>query len=383
MNAPVVVDLPAAGCGRKDLDRILAESVRVAASDVLLMGGEPVWMSIEGRKRAVSTRRLKPTEVQTMLSSVHSTGAVATLGTAVPIDMSYQLRVSGRDGRPRMARFRVNAVMVVRGGRPNCVATTWRLIAHTPPTVEALGLPDGLVEASNGLDGGLGLFVGATGHGKSTLMASLVRNRVEPIDADEWVVTIESPVEYVYDAIECPSSNVRQLEVGTNVKSFHGGVVCALRMAPTLLLVGESRDAETVEATLEAGLTGHAVFTTVHASSSPGALRRMELSFPEAERGHAKESLLQGVRFICAQRLLPGADGRRVAVREFLEIDGALRSRLRNAQDWFAEATLALLSGEHGWPMIEDAEARHREGRLDEDGIALCRELHRTLVDGG
>lgn len=375
------IDLPPGGCGFKELSRILETAVRLKASDVMVMGDEPIWMSIEGRKRLMSARRIKNTEITAMLNEAYSTGAAATLGSGRHIDFSHQLTVEGPEGRS-MARFRVNAVSVVKKGRPENIATTWRLIPHTPPTIEALGVPEALVKATMELDQGMGLFVGGTGHGKSTLMASLIRHRVEAEEANEWVVTIEAPVEYVYDAIECPTSTVRQMEVGVNVESFHAGVVCSLRMAPTLILVGESRDSATVEATVESAMTGHGVFTTVHSSTAPGALRRMEMAFPEASRAQAKESLLQSVRFVVAQRLMHGSDGRRVAVQEYLEVDGALRARLRKAADWFAEATEALVGGGFGWPMIECAERLHREGRLNDEGLESCRQMHKAQVAG-
>lgn len=351
------------------VNNLLEHMVNIKGSDLFLLGNEYAWVSRFGRLVRVTSRKLSDTEVKNMLAMIYNQNAPSMLGAGQPIDTSHEFVIESQEGttfsRQRF-RFRVNAVGCLRNGRKS-LAVTMRTIPTMPPHWEKYGVEREIIDVTRGIDQGLILVVGATGNGKSTLLASILRDRVEGPNSDTHLVTIESPIEFVYDEIDTETSFVNQLQVGSDIPSFHKGVENALRMAPKVILVGESRDLETVQASLMASMTGHAVFSTVHANSVPETFQRLVYVFPEEMQQQAKMDVLQPMKMVVAQRLVPTVDGGRTAIRELMIFDQQDKDSMMGAGNIAAQAFRLVDS--HGRPMILDAQEKFKQGIISEETL--------------
>ena len=153
------------------------------------------------------------------------------------------------------------------------------------------------------------------------MLASIIRSITENAESHRKILTYEAPIEFVFDNVEKISSIVSQSEIPRHLPSFAAGVRNALRRKPRLILVGEARDAETISAVMEAAMTGHPVYTTLHSNNVAETIRRLVITFPAEERQGRTIDIIETVRLIISQRLLPTIDGKRVALREYLIFD--------------------------------------------------------------
>ena len=142
-----------------------------------------------------------------------------------------------------------------------------------------MNLPQTILDAIEP-EQGVVYITGATGSGKSTLLASIIRDIAENAESHRKILTYESPIEFVYDTVEKTSSIVSQSEIPRHLPSFAAGVRNALRRKPRLILVGEARDPETISAVMEAAMTGHPVYTTLHSNGVAETMRRLVTTFP-------------------------------------------------------------------------------------------------------
>ena len=210
------------------------------------------------------------------------------------------------------------------------------------------------------------VITGSTGSGKSTLLASIIKSLLEQTDGNRKMLTYEAPIEFVYDTVDAPSSLISQSEIPKHLPSFAAGVRNALRRKPRLILVGEARDQETIAAVIEAALTGHPVYTTVHSNGVADAVRRMITTFPADERHSRALDILETMRLIVWQKLSPSTDGKRVALREFLVFDDKIRDALLGTDiNLLAQTTRKLLK-QFGQPMLVDATKKFKDGLLPE-----------------
>ncbi len=174
--------------------------------------------------------------------------------------------------------------------------------------------------------------------GKSTFLASVFRHLLE--NDQKHILTYEAPIEFVYDEIKDRKGIISQSEIPTNLPSFARAVRNSLRRAPDVILIGESRDPETIAGCITASQTGHAVYTTTHVNSSAASISRMIGEFPAAERSSMALKLLDSVRTIVHQRLIKNQDGSgRVAVREYIIFDADFKSSLMETswENWTME----------------------------------------------
>lgn len=349
--------LPPRVTGIIDLHDALAHMTEMGGSDLFISGGEPLWMNCHGAKKQLTQRRLSEKEVESVLQEIYGDNAPARIGSGETIDTFYEYKT---DEKVRH-RFRLNAVGCFRGGR-NTMMVTLRSIPTTPITISELGVEADITNACQDIDQGLILVVGSTGSGKSTLLASILRNQLEAPNGNRNLVTIESPIEFVYDEVARGSSIFTQTEVGRHVHSFSHGVTNALRMAPTDILVGESRDFETITATLEASVTGHVVYSTLHANSVAQTCQRMLKVFDEDLQSQAQQDMVQALKVIVAQRLVPSLDSKRVALREYLIFTDEMRAEMEESKN--LAATVKRAVNKHGRPMIGAADIALSKGLI-------------------
>ncbi len=342
------------------MELMLAYTSELDASDVTIQTGEPIIMEVYGRLLQITNRRLSSTEVGDLINAIYGPNAVTQLLSGKDIDTHYEFRPN----RNQRYRFRVNATACLVEGH-DAIQITLRTIPTTPPLLSTLNLPEVILNALAPPEG-IVFVTGATGAGKSTLLASIIRELAEQVDSNRKIITYESPIEFVYDEINITSSVVSQSEIPRHLPSFAAGVRNALRRHPRLIMVGECRDPETISAALEAALTGHPVYTTLHTSGVAETIRRLVTSFPAEERIGRSIDILETIRLCIHQRLVPTVDGKRVPLREYLVFDEQTRDMLLSQEtEKLTHATRKLVE-ERGQPLRVDAKKKLDEGIISE-----------------
>jgi twitching motility protein PilT len=251
------------------------------------------------------------------------------------LDFAYEFK-----GR---ARFRIN-LYVQRGS----IAFAIRFIPYEIPKLEDLNLPPVLKELTR-RQSGLILVTGPTGSGKSTTLASMINLINE--ERSLHVVTIEDPIEYVYTPRRCVIS---QREVGEDTHSFGNALKHVLRQDPDVILIGEMRDLETMQAAITAAETGHLVFSTLHTTSAPQTVDRIIDVFPPHQQSQIRSQLSITLEAVITQRLLKKAGGGRVPACEILIATPALRNLIREGKT-HQIYSLMELGREYGMQTMEDA----------------------------
>lgn len=342
------------------MDRMLEHCQRLNASDITIQTGEPIYAEIYGVLVKVTNRKLSNTELGDLINSIYGPNATTQLLAGKDIDTHYEFRPN----RGVRFRYRVNGTACLVEGHDG-MQITLRTIPTTPPKLETMGLPENILEAIAPQEG-IVFITGATGSGKSTLLASIIRELIEREDSNRKVLTYESPIEFVFDEIETISSVVSQSEIPRHLPSFADGVRNALRRKPRLIMVGECRDSETISAALEAALTGHPVYTTLHTSGVAETMRRLVTSFAGEERLGRTIDILETIRLCVWQKLVPTVDGKRVALREYLVFDEEIRDILLESDPNEITTTTRKLVRQRGQLMTLDAKVKLEQGLITE-----------------
>ncbi|KTD71372.1 DotB [Legionella tucsonensis] len=342
------------------MDKMLEHTERLNASDITIQTGEPIYAEVYGKLLRITNRRLSNTELGDLINAIYGPNATTQLLSGKDIDTHYEFRPN----RGVRYRYRVNGTACLVEGH-DAIQITLRTIPTTPPRLETMNLPDNVLEAVAPQEG-IVFITGATGSGKSTLLASIIRDLIESEDSNRKVLTYESPIEFVYDEIETISSVVSQSEIPRHLPSFADGVRNALRRKPRLIMVGECRDAETISAALEAALTGHPVYTTLHTSGVAETMRRLVTSFSGEERLGRTIDILETIRLCIWQKLVPTVDEKRVALREYLVFDEEVRDILLESDPNDVTSATRKLVRQKGQLMTWDAKAKFEQGIISE-----------------
>lgn len=352
-----------------EFHRLLLHLSRVKASDMKIQSGNAIFAKVNGKVHRITSRSIPIPEVENILVTLYGANGPARIKSGKPIDKAYELHPT----RTERYRFRVNAVGGMLNGS-KAIEITIRTIVIDPPTMDSVRLEDGIRNAAFPKDG-IFIMAGATGSGKSTTLAAIMRTMLEEQDGNRFIVTFEAPIEYVYDTVPKPSSVIFQTEIGADadLQDFPEGIRSAMRRAPDVILNGEMRDIETVESTLAASQSGHAVYTTVHANSVTDTFSRIVGFFPHSARMSVMNSLLASVRCICWQTLVRTADGKgRVAVREYLEFSKEIRAELLSIGADNMDRMLVHLKSlieKHGQSAIQSAQRHYDAGLITEDDL--------------
>ncbi len=346
------------------LDRLLMHCYDQGASDISIQSGETVFAEIEGKQIKMTRRELTLQEASDLINFIYGSNATAMVFSGTDIDTNYRVKFQ----KDKIYRYRVNITACMFEGYQG-IQVTLRTISSQPPELAKLKLEPDLYESLS-MPQGILVVSGATGSGKSTLLASMISHLVQRPDANLKVLTYESPIEYVYDDVPKPSSIIAQTEIPRYLPSFAAGVRNALRRKPGLILVGEARDKETVEAVIDAALTGHPVYTTVHANGVADTMRRMVTIFPFAERDTRLFDLIESVKVIVWQALVPSVTGKRIALREYLVFNDEVRDKLLKAKSETIVSSIRELVKIYGQSILMDAKAKYAEGLIDERVLA-------------
>lgn len=342
------------------MDKMLEHAEKLNASDITIQTGEPIFAEVYGKLLKITNRKLSNTELGDLINSIYGPNATTQLLSGKDIDTHYEFRPN----RGVRYRYRVNATSCLVEGH-DAIQITLRTIPTTPPKLETMNLPDNILEAIAPQEG-IVFITGATGSGKSTLLASIIRELIETTESNRKVLTYEAPIEFVYDEIDTTSSIVSQSEIPRHLPDFADGVRNALRRKPRLIMVGECRDAETISAALEAALTGHPVYTTLHTSGVAETMRRLVTSFSGEERLGRTIDILETIRLCIWQKLVPTVDGKRVALREYLVFDEEARDILLEGDPNDVTSTTRKLVRQRGQLMTVDARNKFEQGIISE-----------------
>ena len=342
------------------LAQLLIHCQKLAASDITLQTGEPVFAEVYGRLLRITQRKLSNTEVAEILNLIYGPNGSAQILSGVDIDTHYEFRPN----RNERYRFRVNATGCLVAGH-DAIQISFRTIPSTPPKMSDLNLEPQLVDALAPAQG-IVYVTGATGSGKTTLLAAIIRDLAEKTESHRKILSYEAPIEFVYDTITMPSAIISQSEIPRHLPSFAAGVRNALRRKPRLILVGEARDPETISASIEAALTGHPVYTTLHSNGVAETLRRLVNSFPADEVKARMIDIIETIRVVIWQQLVPSLDDKRIALREFLIFDEKLRDILLDSKLENISAITRHLLKEYGQPMSLDAKRKFDAGLISE-----------------
>jgi defect-in-organelle-trafficking protein DotB len=347
------------------LNALLIYCQTLNASDITIQTGEPIYAEVYGHLLRITHRRLSNTEVGEILNTIYGPNGTTQLLTGYDVDTHYEFHPS----RSERFRYRVNGTACQVEGH-DAIQITLRTIPTTPPKLSDLELDPALLDAIAPQQG-IVYVTGATGSGKSTLLASIIREIAEQTDSNRKILTYEAPIEFVFDSIEMPSAIVSQSEIPRHLPSFAAGIRNALRRKPRLILVGEARDPETISSALEAALTGHPVYTTLHSNGVAETMRRLVTSFPIDERHGRTLDIIETIRLAIWQLLVPSVDGKRVALREYLIFDEKIRDILLDSELENVTAVTRRLVKEYGQTMATDAKKKYEAGIISERDYKL------------
>ena len=280
----------------KPLFKLMVEK---KASDLFFTSNAPIKIKIEGQILPVNKQVLTPETVRQT--------AFAIMTPEQREHFMHEWELDFAVSEPGLGRFRVNVFM--QRGFP---AMVMRYITADMPRLDSLGLPEVVGELTL-LKRGLILMVGATGSGKSTTLAAMINYRNE--SSSDHIVTIEDPIEFLHTN---KRSIVNQREVGLDTKSYFRALRGVVRAAPDVILIGEVRDREGMEAAINLAGTGHLVLATLHANNCAESLDRIIKMFPRDRHPQIFLDLSQYLRAIMAQRLVMGKDSRRAAAVEIM-----------------------------------------------------------------
>lgn len=294
-----------------NMHQLLKTMIEKNASDLHITTGTPPQLRIDGKLHPLKMPPLSPQETKQICYSVLTDAQKHHFEETNELDLSFSVQ--------KLSRFRGN-VFVQRGN----VAGAFRAIPFKILSFDELNLPPVVSELAR-KPRGLILVTGPTGSGKSTTLASIV-DRINT-DRNEHIVTIEDPIEYLHSHKGCV---VNQREVGADTHNFKNALKYILRQDPDIVLIGELRDLETIEAALTVAETGHLAFATLHTNSAVQTINRIVDVFPPYQQSQIRQQLSFVLEGVMCQTLLPRANGPgRVLAIECMVPNTAIRNLIR------------------------------------------------------
>lgn len=342
----------------EDVDAYLLWAVKQNSSDITIQTGRPIYNEIDSTLYPGTFRPIDAGDMAIILDKIYGSDAQARLAGGNDIDVSYELRPD----RYTRTRFRVNITAILAQGR-DAAQITMRVLPNEPPTMTDLNIEEDIMKNWAPRQG-MVVITGPTGSGKTTLLAAGNRMLLERPRGCGKMLTYEAPIEYVYDAIRSPRSLVSQTEIPRHLPDFAKGVRNALRRKPEIILVGEARDKETISAAIEAAQTGHAVYTTTHTTGVAATVQRMISSFDASERSERAYALMDTLRMIVTQALVPKLGGGRMGIREYMIFPPDVREKMLDSdfREW--PAALQRMIPSYGQTMADAARKAFEDGTI-------------------
>jgi len=358
--------MPQAAGGTIQIDKLLMAAVKGGVSDIHITTGLPPVFRVDGGMLPQKTKVLTGDDTNALMKAITPERCQAELAEKGGTDFGFAFK--------DLARFRVS-VFKQRGQ----VAMVLRQIPNKLLTPEQLGVPEvckKLVTRPRGLF----LVTGPTGSGKSTTLAALIDFINQ--NYDHHIITIEDPIEFYHQS---KKSTVNQREIGTDVPSFSEALRRALRQDPDVILVGELRDLETIEAAISAAETGHVVFGTLHTTGAQGTVNRIIDAFPTNQQEQIRTQLSTAILGVVSQTLLPKIGGGRCAAYEVLVVDSGIGNLIRENKTFRINSAIQT-GAKKGMKLLDDDLFRLWKERkvAEEDVLAKAQnfdELHARITN--
>ncbi len=337
---------PQAESGQFNIKPMLKLMAEKKASDLFFTSNSPVKIKIEGLIYPINKQVLTAELVRDIAHSLMSAEQLEHFQSELEIDFAIS--------EPGVGRFR--AAVFHQRGYP---ALVLRYISVDTPKLDQLGLPDTLRELAM-LKRGLVLMVGATGAGKSTTLAAMINHRNE--NCSDHILTIEDPIEFLH---QNRKAIVNQREVGLDTRTFARALRASMRAAPDVILIGEIRDRETMEAAITLAGTGHLCIATLHANNCAETLDRIINMFPRDQHAQIFLDLSQYLRAIVSQRLVRGRNNKRCAAVEVMLNTPHIQDLIKKG-DVIGIKEAMFASNERGIQNYDIALLHlYKEGRID------------------
>lgn len=290
------------------MEKIIKAAVERGASDLHIKAGDVFRARIDGKLVPLTKQALTPDQTKAIaLRLIANEDDRARIDKINDYDCSW--------GAPGIGRFRVNILR-----QRSSFMIVMRVIPFEVPSFERLAVPSVLKQIAQA-ERGMILVTGVTGSGKSTTMAAMI-NHINQHD-NKHIVTLENPIEFLHRDLQ---SSVTQREIGVDTESFRMGLRAALRQDPDVVLIGEMRDAETIDTAMKAAETGHLLISTVHTPDAQSTVLRIMAMFPPEEQDVVRVRLAESLHAVVSQRLLPRKDGNgRVAALEIMIVTPTIR----------------------------------------------------------
>lgn len=327
------------------LEEIIRTAVERNASDVHIVSGLPVRLRIDGDIVDMDDVCLDPETCEAYARELtgENYGRISTIGE---LDMA---KTFAGDIRTRINVYR----------QTGTAAVAIRVLRNRIPTLDELHMPPSVAGLAN-LKSGLVLVTGETGCGKTTTLASII-NLINSSRACN-IITLEDPIEYVYSP---DKSIIQQRQIGTDTESYANGLKATTREDPDIVLVGEMRDLDTIEAALTAAETGHLVFSTLHTLSAADTIDRVVSVFPEGQQKQIRTQLGSSLKAVVSQKLLKRASGEgRIAVCEVMIVTPAIRNLIREGKTNQIDGFIVLGSQEGSIGMDAALNRLVKEGEI-------------------
>ncbi|MCP3985182.1 MAG: PilT/PilU family type 4a pilus ATPase [bacterium] len=353
-----------------NLHQLLKAMIEKGGSDLHVTTSSPPQLRIDGKLHPLKMPPLSPSETKQLCYSILTDSQKHRFEENSELDLSFGVR--------SLSRFRAN-IFMQRGA----VAGAFRAIPYKIKTFEELGLPKVISELAQ-KPRGLILVTGPTGSGKSTTLATIL-DKINT-DRNEHIVTVEDPIEYLHPHKGCL---VNQREVGADTDSFTKALKYILRQDPDVVLIGEMRDLETIEAALTVAETGHLAFATLHTNSCVQSINRIVDVFPPYQQSQVRAQLSFVLEGVISQTLIPRANGPgRALAMEIMVPNSAIRNLMREDKLHQIYSQMQIGQDKFGMQTMNQSLAALHEKRMISLDDALGRssdtdELRQIMSTGG
>ena len=308
------------------MEKIIKAAVDRGASDLHIKAGDVFRARIDGRLVPLTKQALSPEQTKAIaLRLIPNEEDRARIDKINDYDCSW--------GAPGIGRFRVNILR-----QRSSFMIVMRVIPFEVPSFEKLRMPEVMRRVADA-ERGMVLVTGVTGSGKSSTMAAMI-NHINS-SKNKHIVTLENPIEFLHRDLQ---SSITQREIGVDTEDFRSGLRAALRQDPDVILIGEMRDAETVDTGMKAAETGHLLLSTLHTPDAQSTILRIMAMFPPEEQEVVRVRLAETLHAVVSQRLLPRADGHgRVVAAEIMIVTATIKDlilegeKIGEIRDYIAE----------------------------------------------